>query len=469
MPSGTLKRVWVVLVVLGGLFVAILAMNRALSENDLEKLLSGGELVLITRNNAACYYEGANGPTGFEYELAKAFTDYLGVTLRVLVIEDERDMIAALEKGLGHIVAAGFPFGNRPAKGIWLGPGYHDVDQIVIGRRGGVDIKSKKDLEKTTLWMTYHSARIEYLEALRRIFPKISWKILTTYTSDDLLQMVWSRALPVAIVDSTIMYRNHPFFPELLKLLTLGAPRKLRWATSPDRCYLNLAIHDWFERKETREVVDGLRDYFYGHLETFDYVDIARYRRRIRNRLPYYRDLFEAAAKRYHVDWKLLAAVGYQESHWNPSAKSYTGVRGMMMLTLETAETLGVEDRLDVESTIMAGARYIARLKRQVGDDVAEPDRTWIALSAYNVGFSHVEDARILARRLGKQPDTWQGIRFVLPLLQQKKYYNTLANRYARGREAVVFVDRIRTYYRILQQVDAKPGQGGRIDDLPRH
>jgi membrane-bound lytic murein transglycosylase F len=124
-----------------------------------------------------------------------------------------------------------------------------------------------------------------------------------------------------------------------------------------------------------------------------------------------------------------------------------------MMLTRETAATLGLENRLDVKASIFAGTRYLARLHRLVGERVPEPDRTFMALAAYNLGFGHLQDARILAGRLGKPENSWHGVRSMLPLLQQKKYYRTLANRYARGNEAVKYVDRIRTYRQMLQPV----------------
>ena len=139
--------------------------------------------------------------------------------------------------------------------------------------------------------------------------------------------------------------------------------------------------------------IKGLVEHYYSHLESFDYVDLARYRRRIKVRLPKYRAYFEAAAKKYKLDWKFVAAQAYQESHWNPRAKSYTGVRGIMMLTRETAASMNLDDRMDVEASIMAGTRYLARLHRQVGESVPEPDRTLMALAAYNIGFGHLQDA----------------------------------------------------------------------------
>lgn len=454
------------LVLCCGLLVAS-GCDTPLTQNDLERLQSRGEMVLITRNNAACYYEGPHGPTGFEYELAKAFADYLGVDLSVRIIEEEADMIGALKDGKGDLIAAGFPYGSRSARLLALGPGYLEVEQQVVGRRGGPEVFNEQDLEAYTLWMTGSSARLEYLTALRQRHPGISWQVLTAYNAEDLLQMVWNRSLPLTVVDSNIMAMNHHYYPELTVLMNLGASRQLTWATDPRNRHLIQAMHDWFGLDSTRQKIKGLIDHYYSHLESFDYVDLARYRRRIKVRLPKYRPHFEAAAKKYKLDWRIVAAMAYQESHWNPKAKSYTGVRGIMMLTRETAETMGIDNRLDVKSAIFAGTRYLARLHRQVGDAVPEPDRTLMALAAYNIGFGHVQDARSLARRLGKPDDSWHGIRSVLPLLQQKKYYRSLEHRYARGKEAVIYVDRIRTYYRMLQPILNALEPNSAADDDP--
>jgi membrane-bound lytic murein transglycosylase F len=446
------------------MFFGLLTMSGCdapLMQNDLEGLQSRGELVLITRNNAVCYYEGPHGPAGFEYALGKAFADHLGVDLRVLVVEEESEMIAALKAGKGDIIAAGFPFGRQSARLLALGPGYLSVEQQVVARRGGSEVENEKALESYTLWMTGSSVRIEYLKELRRTYPDISWQVLTAYNAEDLLQMVWNRSLPLTIVDSNIMAMNRHYYPELTVVLTLGAPQQLTWATDPHNRHLHQAMHAWFSLHDTRARIKGLVDHYYSHLESFDYVDLARYRRRVKVRLPKYRPYFEAAAKKYHLDWKLVAAMAYQESHWNPKAKSYTGVRGIMMLTRDTAATMGIDNRLDVKASIFAGTRYLARLHGQVGEAVSEPDRTLMALAAYNIGYGHVEDARLLARRLGKPDNTWHGLRSVLPLLQQKKYYRTLAHRYARGNETVIYVDRIRTYYKMLQPIlnDMAPDQ----------
>jgi len=156
------------------------------------------------------------------------------------------------------------------------------------------------------------------------------------------------------------------------------------------------------------------------------------------------------AAEQTGIDWRLLAAIGYQESHWNPRARSPTGVRGIMMLTQSTMRHLGLKNRLDPRQSIIGGARYIAMMKRRIPDRIPEPDRTWMALAAYNVGFGHLEDARILAQRDGANPDKWVDVKKYLPRLSRRKWYRRTKHGYARGGEPVRYVENIRSYYDIL-------------------
>ena len=330
------------------------------------------------------------------------------------------------------------------------GPGYLEVTQQLVGRRGGPEINTLGDLRDIAVWTTSSSSRIGLLHDLKQTHPDLTWQTLKDYSAEELLQMVWSRSVPVTVVESNVIRMNRRYFPELLVHFDMGEPQWLAWATTPQNRQLLRAMNTWFSSKEVKEKIRGLTDHYYGHLEEFDYVDLARYRRRINSRLPKYRTWFEEAAAEFGLDWQLVAALAYQESHWNPKAKSYTGVRGMMMLTLETAKAMGLKNRLEAKKSIFAGTRYLARLTQMIGENVPEPDRTLMALAAYNIGFGHLQDARELARRLDKQADSWHGVRSVLPLLQQKKFYRTVTHGYARGSEAVQYVDRIRTYHTVL-------------------
>lgn len=431
------------------------ACNNGLVRNDLEVIKSRGELVLITRNNFACYFEAAHGPAGFEYELAKAFADHLGVQLRMKIIEDEAEMIQTLLQDKADLIAAGFPFGRPAARLVALGPGYLDVQEQVVGRRGGPAVLETKDLLKTPIWVTGTSATLEGLKKVKDQYKGLNWQTLSEYSSEEMLQLVWNQSVPLTVVESNTFKLNRRYYPELVVHLNLGHQKQLRWAMNPQSRHLQRAVLQWFDLPSTQEAVANLVNHYYGHLDQFDYVDLKRYRRKINNLLPKYRTHFEEAARAYGLDWRLVAAQAYQESHWNPRAKSFTGVRGIMMLTLDTAKTLGLKNRMAEKESIHAGTRYLARLHRLVGDEVLEPDRTLMALASYNLGLGHLQDARELARRLGKSANTWSGVREVLPLLQQKKYYKTLTHGYARGAEAVQYVDRIRTYHKVLNMAMA--------------
>jgi membrane-bound lytic murein transglycosylase F len=191
----------------------------------------------------------------------------------------------------------------------------------------------------------------------------------------------------------------------------------------------------------------------------FDYVDMRTFVRRMKSRMPKLVPLFKKAEEKYGIPWTLLAAQAYQESHWNRRAKSPTGVRGIMMLTLTTAKEMGVESRLNAEQSIMGGAKYLSRLEARVPDSVQGEDRWWYALAAYNIGMGHLHDARALADDLDLNPDNWRDLKGVLPLLSQKKYYKKLKYGYARGAEPVSYVRQIRNYQNILHaQVARKQG-----------
>lgn len=181
------------------------------------------------------------------------------------------------------------------------------------------------------------------------------------------------------------------------------------------------------------------------------WFDVQRFQYHVQTRLPLYRAQFEQVSKENGLPWTLLAAQAYQESRWDRHAKSPTGVRGLMMLTRDTASYLGIKNRLDPNKSIEGGARYFAYLQGQVQKTVAKADRTWIALAAYNVGMGHIKDAQQLAVSKNKNPNSWSDLRTVLPLLAQKQYYQTLRYGYARGGEPVQYVKRIRSYHALLE------------------
>jgi membrane-bound lytic murein transglycosylase F len=222
---------------------------------------------------------------------------------------------------------------------------------------------------------------------------------------------------------------------------------------------VNVAAHDrslldrinaFFVGVRADGTVARLLERYYGDQQRFDYLFSRNFLEHVQSRLPRYLDWFKEAADKHEIDWRLLAAMGYQESKWDPGAVSFTGVRGLMQLTEDTAAMMRAGDRLDPRASIFGGARYLARLMTMVPPRIPEPDRTWFAVAAYNVGFGHLEDARILAQQQGRDPDRWEDVREFLPLLAQERWYTRTRRGYARGWEPVRYVDNVQAYLNIL-------------------
>jgi membrane-bound lytic murein transglycosylase F len=210
----------------------------------------------------------------------------------------------------------------------------------------------------------------------------------------------------------------------------------------------------FIETMQASGELSHLIERYYGAASRFNPINIAAFLQKIETDLPQLKPVFEEAGQRYLLDWRLLAAMSYQESYWDASAVSPTGVRGIMMLTETTAQHLGISDRLDVRQSVSGGSAYLRTLRDRLPDRIAEPDRTWMALAAYNVGMNHLEDARIIAQMQGADPDKWNDVKERLPLLTKATWHTKTKHGYARGYEPVQFVNRIRTYYEILKKND---------------
>ena len=192
--------------------------------------------------------------------------------------------------------------------------------------------------------------------------------------------------------------------------------------------------------------------------------EIKTFLNHIATRLPRYQEEFQQAENNTGISWVLLAAMSYQESKWNRHAISPTGVRGLMMLTRSTAADMGIQNRLDPKKSIAGGARYLSHLYKRLPRVPDGLERMRLALASYNVGLGHVKDAQLLGKRLGKNPNSWNDLKDVLPLLAKKQYYKNLPHRYARGWEPVQYVTRIREYRKILDQVVEKDANSQQVE-----
>ncbi len=418
----------------------------------LNDIRTRGKLVVLTRNAPTTYYEGRKGPDGYEYQFTQFLGRALGVAVDYRLYGSIEEILAAIQAGEGHIAAAGLTRTETRAQTYRFGPDYKTVQQQVVCHREGTNPKGITDLPQASLLLIRASTYEERLKELQAEVSDLRWQATDELSIEQLLKHVWERQVDCTVANSNIVAVNWRYYPELSVAFAISEEQPLAWILPPDSNKLQRFIEDWYRQIEEAGVMDSLNERFYGHVNIFDFVDACAYRKHIEQRLPKYRALFEAAAKAHNIPWTLLAAQAYQESHWNPKAKSPTGVRGMMMLTQATAKEVGVTNRLDPKQSIMGGARYLVRTIERIPDSVQGRDRIWFALAAYNIGMGHLYDARTLAKQLGKDPDTWLGLQSILPLLSQKQYYQSLQYGYARGAEPVRYVQRIRNYRDILEK-----------------
>lgn len=450
------------------LLAAVLLSTPQYPPPVLEQVLETGRLSVITRNAPTAYYIGSDGPTGPEYDLVSGFSRDLGVELDMQPLERFGELVPAVARGDAHMAAGGLSITEPRLAAVRFSQPFQQVEQHLIYRRGTGRPQSAEDLQDGEIVVVNGSSHADTMRALAADLPMLNWREAPDPAIDaaDLLEQVAEGEIDYTVVDSTDFSIHRHFHPELRIALDLEVADSIAWAFPPgtDSSLITRA-NQYLQKIRRNGELTRILDRYYGHNDEFDYVGTRSFIRHYRTRLPRYRDLFETAADQNGVDWRLLAAMGYQESHWRRSAVSPTGVRGIMMLTQATAEYLGIDDRTDPASSISGGARFYARLKTRLDDEIPEPDRTWMALAAYNVGYYHLEDARRIVEMQNGDPNRWVDVRDALPLLARKKWYSRVPYGYARGWEPVEYVENIRNYRDILHWLETREAADSEDDD----
>jgi membrane-bound lytic murein transglycosylase F len=437
----------------GALVVSVLATLAACTPQppSLEQIQERHELKVVTLNAPTSYYLGAHGAEGLEFELARAFAEELGVTLVIYPVPTVSAMKAELAAGRADIAAA-----HLTADESWEEIGqpakpYAHIPQLVVYGPNKPRPRSTLQIESARLSVRAGTPQEQILERLKRtVAPNLQWTATAPHVADP-LEDVESGQADYAIVDAREYSFSRHLYPHVKVGFELPTRRPVQWVVRRGAHDLSEAVANFFRTMERSGRLAQLIHWTSGEARSFDFLESRKFQEHMQTRLPRFRPWFEQAAEQTGVDWRLLAAMGYQESNWDPAAESHAGALGVMMLTASTAEAMGVKDRKNAKQSILAGARYYVEVLKKVPARIPEPDRTWMAVAAYNVGFGHLEDARILAQSRGKNPDSWEDVREHLPLLAQERWYTQAKRGYARGWEPVQFVDRVQGYLKLLE------------------
>ena len=476
----------------------------------LDQIRERGVLRVGTLNNQLSYYIGPDGPAGLDYELAQEFASQLGVKMEIKPAYRLSELFPALKKGEIDIIATGLTQNSNLTRSFRATPAYYYVSQQVVYKKGQWRPRNLKQLiEFENNRQAEHAAEFEKaalsveldgsassavpakkpdiiqplspslvvvkeshfeptLKELQKEHSDFVYQAVNNADINDLLRKVSKNELLFTVADSVELSLAQRLYPDLALAFELTEDQPISWYLnkSEDESLYALLIEFFGNYKQSGQLA-SLEEKYIGHIGTFDYVDTRAFIRALDSKLPKWSPLFQKYSQEF--DWRMIAALAYQESHWNPVAKSPTGVRGMMMLTLPTAKSVGVTNRLDPKQSVQGGVKYLGRIVRRVPDSITEHEKIWFALASYNVGFGHMMDARRLTKSQGANPDSWADVKERLPLLRQKKYYSQTRYGYARGDEAQNYVENIRRYYQsIIGHIDKQTlaEQALEMDDL---
>ena len=446
-----IRRAVCVLPILAGL-----ALLVGCAPDPVQPPEQSGELVVVTRNSSTTYFLDADGkPSGFEFDLATRFAESRGWRVRFIVADTLDALLETVAKGQAHIAAAGLTVSDERRRSLRFGPTYGQIKEWVIC---GANVKTPRridDLPGLRVEVAAGSSHIDHLKVFKRRLPNLKWVVSELPSSEELLERVDIGLADCTVSDSDILDVARNFHPSLRDAFVLASAQPQAWVVGREMSSgFARQLASFFKTMEKDRSLVRLRERYFGHVTRLNEADVLGILEKRGTLLQEFKPHLQAAQSETGLDWRLLAAVAYQESQWDAHAVSFTGVRGLMMLTEATADHLGVKDRLDPRESILGGARYIVQLRDALPVQTPEPDRTWLALAAYNLGSGHLHDARRLASKLGKNPDSWADMKTVLPLLAKPEHAGQLKYGYARGGEARAMAENVRIYYDILAKFE---------------
>lgn len=385
----------------------------------------------------------------FELELVKLFAEQLQVEIKPIHLSTDK-ISGTLNTHHAHFAASGLR--QYASDKLRYSETYQTLNELIVCR--DKPVRRAEELIARNITLVADSTQESALQTLKYRLPELRWQRQTRLTQTQLLNQLANGKIDCTIANEEQLATVRNFHPELGQGANLLLASHLAWGfpANGDEELFQLS-QLFFKRIKKDGTLIRLIDQYYGHNERLEAIDASTFITQTKTVLPHYRALFEEAERLTGIQWQLLAALAYQESHWNPLATSFTNVRGMMMLTEDTADRLNVENRLDARSSILAGARYLQQLKEELPPRIKESERIWMALAAYNQGMGHLEDARVLAAKSGLDPDSWIDLKKTLPLLSRTNYATDAKHGAARGGEAVILVETVRLYSDMLHQI----------------
>lgn len=344
---------------------------------------------------------------------------------------------------------------KRKNQGITFSRPHHKASEIIVTRADDHSITAVEDLQGRSIHVRKSSAYWETLEILQKTGLKFNLiEASENMETEEIISRVASGEFDLTLADNHLLDIELTWRDDIQAAISLGEIRESSWAMRNDNPQLINAVNKFIKKQHKSLFYNVTYEKYFKNPHR-----IKRYRdQRIDlnedGTLSPYDTLVKKYAQQYDFDWRLLVAQMYQESKFNPKAKSWVGARGLMQVMPKTAKELGITDLKNPESGIKAGVKYLNWVRDRFESELNVKDRTWFTLAAYNAGQGHVKDARRLARQQGLNPNRWFGnVEKAMLLLSKRKYSRKARHGYVRGIEPVNYVREIRSRYRAYLRI----------------
>ena len=427
--------------------------NLGAGPNTVERIKQTGTLRLITTRSVNSFYLYQEMPTGFEYDLAREFARYLNVDLDV-VTPGWNHLFVYLDQGKGDFIAAGMAITKENLGKAAFSIPYMSIQQRVIHHNLKFGPKNIDDLAGRTIHVRRNTSYHSRLKEIKAAGIAVNYILHDNIPTEDLIAMVNNREITFTIEDSNIVLLNQWYFSDIAIGIPVQEKESLAWAVQKNDVEMLKEINRFFLYAKEKGILKQIIERYYANIRDFDVSEVKTFHERMNTHMPRFQDIIEKEAAKHGFDWRLMAAVVYQESRFDPDAVSFTNVRGLMQVTRATARQMGIKNRANPQQSIQAGIKYLKQMHEKFYHMEDEYQRMLFALASYNVGYGHVKDAMAIARQKGLDPVRWQSLKKILPLLSKPEIYQKTRHGYARGWEPVQYVERILTYYDILRQMD---------------
>ena len=437
-------------------------------KEDLPGIKKHKVLRVLTRNNAATYFLWRGELMGFEYELARHFAKQQGLRIEMVVPPSREDLITWLEEGKGDVIAASLTINEqRKQQGIAFSSAYNSVSEVLVTRASEPGLEKVEDLAGRTVVVRRSSSYWDSLESLRKSGIDVKLQAAPEdMETEEIIQKVAEGSYDLTVADSNILDIELTWRDDIRAAFPLGDPVDYGWAVRAEDKQLLGAINSYF-KKEYRGLFYNItyQKYFKNPREIRTHVQ-QRVDGVEAGALSPYDDLVRKYADKYNFDWRLVTSQMYQESRFDPDAKSWAGALGLLQVLPRTAKEFGYQKLREPEQGLQAGLHYLDWLKDRFEDDLSVQDRMWFALASYNAGVGHVRDARRLAKKMGWDSNHWfNNVERAMLLLSKRKYAKQSRHGYVRGREPVKYVreirDRYRAYVRLTKDMELRAGGKG--------